>query len=170
MESKYPSADSNGYPASGYLQDYSTSRLKNSPLDFNTNFEAIKYILNRFKPGLILLDDKGSVTLTNAMAKKIIRSSGSFIIMNNGRLKFSNGKSDKELRRVMALSRLSIAGADRSEIHQLSVRNRVTGEKLLVEILPVVNKITSNSVVSNATVIIIIDPNSTHHFSTDGLS
>ena len=133
-------------------------------------YDAVLSVLDKLLVGLIVLDTRSRVVLTNAAASRAADESGALSIRADSHLHATDVAIDIELQALIAATAKTIEADGTSDGGQLILPSRAMGENLLVELMPIRDDGLPDADNIRGVAVFIVDPNRAHILNTAGLS
>lgn len=133
-------------------------------------YGAVLAVLDKLLIGLVILDTRGRMILTNAAAKQAITDTGAMKLASNSRLQAVNTNANAELQRLIAAAADTIQATGTSDGGQLVVPGSTPGARLLIDIMPIRDDGLPDGDNIRGVAVFIVDPNRAHVLNTEALS
>lgn len=144
------------------LHDLTTSLQK--------RYGAVLAVLDKLLVGLVILDLRGRVAVTNAAARRSCEASGALRITPDGRFSAWQAAKDAQLQALIASTAKTADARGLSDGGSLVVAKRTAPGYLLAEVIPLRDDGFPDGDHLLGTGVFIIDPEISHSISLDGLA
>ncbi|MFT4584143.1 MAG: DNA-binding CsgD family transcriptional regulator [Gammaproteobacteria bacterium] len=133
-------------------------------------YGAVLSVLDKLLVGLVILDTRGRVVLTNAAASRAADDSGALSLTSDARIHATDTATDSELQKLIAATAQTVEAAGVSDGGRLLFPARALGKDLLIELMPIRDDGLPDGDNIRGVAVFIIDPSRAHILNTDGLA
>jgi DNA-binding CsgD family transcriptional regulator/PAS domain-containing protein len=146
------------------------AELHRTMMRLENRYGAVLAVLDKLLVGLVILDLKGRVAVANVAARRVCDESGGLSLAADGRLHACRPHLDARLQALIASTSRTAEARDRCEGGSVVIPKRSRAGCLLAEVMPLRDDGFSDRDNLRGTAVFILDPNSPHVVSTEGLA